>query len=93
MDLEVLHPLCHEQESSLRHLQRNRLSQGRKTCFTCRKAERGQAQPQLYGTSYFFVKMALIGQIAFTGTFLRQAKTPAQFKLGLEEMFLQPSDL
>src|SRR5260370_41089668 len=62
MDLEVLHPLCHEQESSLRHLQRNRLSQGRKTGFTCRKAERGQAQPQLYGTSYFFGKMALTGQ-------------------------------
>jgi hypothetical protein len=63
MDLEVLHSLCHEQESSLRHLQRNRRSQGRKTCFTCRKAERGQAQPQLYGTSYFFVSFALIGQM------------------------------
>src|SRR6266487_5311440 len=63
MDLEVLHPLCHEQESSLRHLQRNRRSQGRKTCFTCRKAERGQAQPQLYGTSYFFVSFALIGPL------------------------------
>ncbi len=62
MDLEVLHLLGHEQESSLRHLQRNRRSQGRKTCFTCRKAERGQAQPQLYGTSYFFVSFTLIGQ-------------------------------
>src|SRR5260370_16877377 len=61
MYLEVLHFLCYEQETCLRHLQRNRLSQGRKTCFACRKAERGQAQPQLYGTSYFFVKMALTG--------------------------------
>ncbi len=63
MDLEVLHFLCYEQETSLRHLQRNRLSQGRKTCFACRKAERGQAQPQLYGTSYFFVSFALISQL------------------------------
>jgi hypothetical protein len=63
MDLEVLHFLCYEQETSLRHLQRNRLSQGRKTCFACRKAERRQAQPQLYGTSYFFVSFALISQL------------------------------
>jgi hypothetical protein len=39
----------------VRHLQENRLSQGRKTGFACGKAEKGQAQPQLYGTSYFFV--------------------------------------
>src|SRR6266536_441180 len=62
MHLEVVQCLSHEQKSSRRHCQRNRRSQGRKTCFACRKAERGQAQPQLYGTSYFFVKIAPIGQ-------------------------------
>jgi len=29
---------------------------------TYRKEEIGQAQPQLYGTSYFFVRKTLIGQ-------------------------------
>jgi len=33
MDLEVLHLLCHEQESSSRPLQRNRRSQGGKNLF------------------------------------------------------------
>jgi len=32
-------------------------------------------------------------QIALTGTFLRKAKTSAQFKLGLEVMFLDPTNL
>jgi len=61
MYFEVLHLLCHEQESRLRHLQRNRFLTERKTCFECRKVERVQAQPQLYGTSSFFVSFALIG--------------------------------
>jgi len=36
-------------------------SRRRKTCFACMKAGKEQAQPQLYGTSYFLVKMALTG--------------------------------
>ena len=36
--------------------------QGRETCFTCLKEEKEQAQPQLYGTPYFSVRIALTGQ-------------------------------
>jgi hypothetical protein len=36
-------------------------SRRRKTGFECMKAEREQAQPQLYGTSYLFVKIVLTG--------------------------------
>ena len=40
------------------------LIQKRKNNLAGKKAEREQTQPQLYGTSYFFVKMALTGQQA-----------------------------
>ncbi len=35
--------------------------QGRETCFKCLKEEKEQAQPQLYGTPYFSVRIALTG--------------------------------
>ena len=35
--------------------------QGRETCFKCLKEEKEQAQPQLYGTQYFSVRIALTG--------------------------------
>ncbi len=37
--------------------------QGRETCFKCLKEEKEQAQPQLYGTPYFSVRIALTGQL------------------------------
>ncbi len=36
--------------------------QGRETCFKCLKEEKEQAQPQLYGTPYFSVRIALTGR-------------------------------
>ena len=43
-------------------------SRRRKTCFACMKAGKEQDQPQLYGTSYFLVKMALTGHsFGFSG--------------------------
>jgi hypothetical protein len=42
MDLEVLHLLCHEQESSLRPLQRNRRSQGEKPVLHAGKQKEGK---------------------------------------------------
>jgi len=42
MDLEVLHLLCHEQESSLRPLQRNRHSQGEKPVLHAGKQKEGK---------------------------------------------------
>jgi hypothetical protein len=35
--------------------------QGRETCFKCLKEEKEQAQPQLSGTEYFSVRIALTG--------------------------------
>src|SRR6266849_1663890 len=37
--------------------------QGGKTCFKRMKEEREQAQPQLYGTYYLLVRIALTGQV------------------------------
>ena len=41
-------------------------------CSTCRKEEIGQTQPQLYGTSYFFVKITPLGQKACLLLFLHR---------------------
>ncbi len=40
-----------------------------KSCFTCTKEEIGQAQPQLYGASYFFVRKTLLGPTAILKRF------------------------
>src|SRR6266705_2897737 len=39
--------------------------QGRETCFKCLKEEKEQAQPQLYGTQYFSVRIALTGHLQY----------------------------
>jgi hypothetical protein len=50
-------------------------SLGRKTSFACVRTEIGQAHPQLYGTSYFFVKITPIGQRAKAAHFVGHLPT------------------
>ncbi len=59
--LRVFHVLCREQKNCWRHCKKNKHSWEEEPSSTCRKEEIGQAQLQLYSTSYSFVRKTPIG--------------------------------